>query len=311
MSNRPSKKRSSSARVQAAVQRRPERQPGLDHRHLVALVVVGVVIIVAIASSNNGGGSDNITGRKTAPAALVTKVTTMPDQRHHQPSAPARRWALPKPINGKPIEHERQAGHPLHRRRVLPVLRHRAMGHGQRPVAVRHLHQPEDHQLVDHRRRPRAPRRSSFYKADYTSDYIHFTGVETEDNTKGKLETPTAASSDPGHRRRPYNPQQGSIPFIYFNGEYLISGATFDVGVLQGKTWDQIATAMNDPSSAIAKGAIGAANGITATICLTTGNQPANVCSLPVIKSLQTQIKAQSSSSSSSDRQLQHAQPLT
>ena len=56
---------------------------------------------------------------------------------------------------------------------------------------------------------------------------------------------------------------------------------------------------MNDPSSAVAKGAIGAANGITAAICLTTNNKPSNVCSLPVIKSLQTQIKAQSSSSSS------------
>ena len=73
------------------------------------------------------------------------------------------------------------------------------------------------------------------------------------------------------------------------------------MGVLQGKTWDQIATAMQDPSrTAVAKGVIGAANGITAAICLTTKNQPANVCSLPVIKSLQTQIKAQSSSASSS-----------
>ena len=68
------------------------------------------------------------------------------------------------------------------------------------------------------------------------------------------------------------------------------------MGVLQGKTWDQIATAMSDPYSAIAKGVIGAANGITATICLTHQDQPANVCSLPVIKSLETQIKAQTSS---------------
>ena len=46
----------------------------------------------------------------------------------------------------------------------------------------------------------------------------------------------------------------GSIPFIYFDGKYLISGATYDVGVLQGKSWDQIATAMSDKSSADRQG---------------------------------------------------------
>ena len=88
----------------------------------------------------------------------------------------------------------------------------------------------------------------------------------------------------------------GSIPFIYFNGEYLISGATYDVGVLQGKTWDQIAAAMNDPTSAVAKGAIGAANGMTATICLTTKNQPSSACSLPVIQTLESRSSPAQSS---------------
>ena len=53
--------------------------------------------------------------------------------------------------------------------------------------------------------------------------------------------------------------------------------------MLQGKTWAQIAAALHDPSSAIAQGALGAANYMTAAICKMTGDQPASVCSsLPV-----------------------------
>jgi hypothetical protein len=51
-----------------------------------------------------------------------------------------------------------------------------------------------------------------------------------------------------------------------------------------------VAAALKDPSSAISKGAIGAANMITATICKTTNNQPSNVCTTPTIKTIEGQI---------------------
>jgi hypothetical protein len=70
----------------------------------------------------------------------------------------------------------------------------------------------------------------------------------------------------------------GGIPFIDFGGNYLIDGATYDPAVLEGKSQQQIATALRDPSSPISQGAIGAANTITATICLLTQNQPASAC---------------------------------
>ena len=68
--------------------------------------------------------------------------------------------------------------------------------------------------------------------------------------------------------------EQGAIPFIDFGGKYFVHGAQYNPQVLSGQTWAQVAAALQDPSSAIAKGADGAANMITATICKTTNNQP-------------------------------------
>ena len=299
MSNRPSKKRSSSARVQAA------SNAGKSGNRawiigVVAVVVVGVVVIAAIATSNNGGSSD-ITGRKAAPASLVTKISTVPSSVISTVGAGST-LGLPKPIDGKPITVDGKPGVLYIGAEYCPYC---ATERWAMVNALSRFGTFSGLKITNSSTTDQYPatKTLSFYGSSYTSDYIHFTGVETQNNTSGKLETPTAADQAifAKYDTSPYvTGSSGSIPFIYFNGEYLISGATYDAGLLQGKTWDQIATAMHDPSSAIAKGAIGAANGITAAICLTTGNKPSNVCSLPVIKSLQTQIKAQSSGSSSS-----------
>jgi hypothetical protein len=59
---------------------------------------------------------------------------------------------------------------------------------------------------------------------------------------------------------------------------------------MAGKTWGQIASAMHDPSSPIARDVDGAANYFTAAICQVTGNRPASVCSAPFIKNLQSRL---------------------
>ena len=69
----------------------------------------------------------------------------------------------------------------------------------------------------------------------------------------------------------------------------MISGASFSPQVLQGKSWSQIATALKDPTSPIAKAVDGAANYLTATICTLTGNQPATACT-PVVKQLEAKL---------------------
>jgi hypothetical protein len=82
---------------------------------------------------------------------------------------------------------------------------------------------------------------------------------------------------------------QGAIPFIYFGGKYLIVGATYSPQVLQGKSYQQIANSLSSPSSAIAKGMLGAANNITATICKLTNNQPTTACT-PTITGLESSL---------------------
>jgi thiol-disulfide isomerase/thioredoxin len=134
----------------------------------------------------------------------------------------------------------------------------------------------------------------NFYKASYASKYLTFTPVEQETVSEKPLEKLTSAQTAliTKYDSPPYvsSSEQGAIPFIDFGGKYFVHGAQYDPQVLSGQTWAQVAAALKDPSSAIAKGADGAANMITATICKTTNNQPSNVCTTPTIKTIEGQI---------------------
>jgi hypothetical protein len=80
----------------------------------------------------------------------------------------------------------------------------------------------------------------------------------------------------------PTSADDGSFPFVDFGNKYVIDGASYDPAVLAGKTWAQVAAALQDPSSPIAKSADGAANVITAAICKLTNNKPATACTSTV-----------------------------
>jgi thiol-disulfide isomerase/thioredoxin len=136
----------------------------------------------------------------------------------------------------------------------------------------------------------------TFYKSTYTSPYLTFTPVETQKVDRSPLQTPTKAQQALVNKydAAPYVPGatagNGPIPFVDFGNKWIISGASYSYTVLMGKTWSQIAAALHTPSSPIAQGADGAANMMTAALCKLTSNQPANVCSAPVIKTLQGQL---------------------
>jgi len=133
----------------------------------------------------------------------------------------------------------------------------------------------------------------SFYDSTYNSNYITFTPIEIYTNIPSgsggytTLQTPTKAQNNIINKydASPYLPSSdaGAIPFIDFGNKYLIAGATYDPQVLQGKSATQIASSLSDPSSAIAKGADGAANVIIATICHLTNNQPTTVCNSNIL----------------------------
>jgi len=132
----------------------------------------------------------------------------------------------------------------------------------------------------------------SFHDSSYHSRYIGFTPVEMYTNIPNSsgyttLDTPTSAEQSlmNTYDAPPYvsSSEQGSIPFIYFAGKYLIVGATYSPQVLQNQTYQSIANALSNPKSSIAQGVLGAANNLTATICKLTNNQPSTACTSTII----------------------------
>jgi hypothetical protein len=134
----------------------------------------------------------------------------------------------------------------------------------------------------------------TFYKASYTSRYLTFSTVEEQTVSKATLQRPTSAQQAliSKYDSPPYVQQAdaGAIPFIDFGGKYLVHGAQYNPQLLAGKTWSQVAAALHDPSSSIAKGVDGAANTVTAAICKITNNQPSSVCSSATIQKLAGQL---------------------
>jgi hypothetical protein len=138
----------------------------------------------------------------------------------------------------------------------------------------------------------------TFYKSTYKSNYINFTSVEETTNARQgnssntsvpyvTLQTPTSAQAALGQA---YDPS-GSIPFMDLGNKYVQVGnlSPLSPTQLDGKTWAQVATAMNDPSSSLGQAEIGNANYMTAAICKLTNNQPATACT-PTIQKLESNL---------------------
>ena len=127
----------------------------------------------------------------------------------------------------------------------------------------------------------------SFYGATYTSQYLTFQGVETQSNKHSgqgyaplQQLTPAQASLLQKYNAAPYVPSDsaGSIPFVDFADQAVISGASYSPQVLAGKSQADVAAAIKDPTSDISKSIGGTANAISALLCKLTGGQPATVC---------------------------------
>ncbi|MCG6955671.1 MAG: DUF929 domain-containing protein [Gemmatimonadetes bacterium] len=135
----------------------------------------------------------------------------------------------------------------------------------------------------------------SFYGGHYTSDHIAFQSVELASEvlmSNGRyqpLETPTTTQEAliKKYDAPPYVPQQstGGIPFILVGGRYMWSGSPFSPQVLANRTQADIAATLPQGSGVAAQAILANANMFTAAICAVDGNQPADVCSNPVIQS--------------------------
>ena len=127
----------------------------------------------------------------------------------------------------------------------------------------------------------------SFYRSSYSSQYIDFVPLEQEGYRGIILETPTA---DEQQIINAYNQGQG-YPFIDVANTYLFSGASYDPAILNAQDWQGIADSLSDPQSPIAKCILGTANYLTATICETTNQQPADVCKAAPIPQIRQSLE--------------------
>ena len=128
----------------------------------------------------------------------------------------------------------------------------------------------------------------TFVGAKYTSKYITFTPVEEFGATSSTiLQNPTAAQQALATK---YDPS-GSIPFIDLGNKYVEVGnlSPLSPSMMTGKTWAQVAAAMNDPTSSLGKALVGNANYLTAATCVLTGNLPASACT-PTIQKLEANL---------------------
>ena len=122
----------------------------------------------------------------------------------------------------------------------------------------------------------------TFRGSSYTSDVIELAPVETQDRDHNPLDTPSALQ-DASLKR--YD-QAGSIPYLSIADRYFEVGSGYPPDVLAGRTWQQIADQMRDPSSSVARAVLANANFITAAICDVTANAPASVCDSAVLRAL-------------------------
>ena len=291
-------KRDGTRREKIAAQRARERRAEIRNRLLIAsgsvVVVIAIVatfLVIKLNSKTPAGVSNGPVG--TALANVVTNTTSVPASTLDTVGAGSVTGSLTK-INGAPLT---QNGKPEMLYIGAEYCPYCAAERWAMVVALSRfgtfsgLHTVHSSSSDVFANTPTW----TFYKSSYTSPYLSFTPVETLTNIPDKASSAgyTSLQSTTSAQQALMNSYdtQGSIPFVDIGNKYVQVGnpAGFGPQVLAGKSWSQIAAALKDPSSAIAKGVDGAANYLTAAICKLTNNQPATACT-PVVKQLEAKL---------------------
>ena len=122
----------------------------------------------------------------------------------------------------------------------------------------------------------------SFYKSAYTSRYVSFSATEAETVDRAPLQPVTALDKSlmDKYDAPPYVPAgyNGSFPFVDLGNKFVITGASYDPGLLAGLSWGQIAADLANPASPVGRAIDATANRITAAVCAMTGDKPGDVC---------------------------------
>jgi len=301
-------KRDGSSRQQRiAAQRAAARRAEIRNRILIAsgavVVVIAVVVaFIAIKANSNGksptSSANGPTG--TALSAVVKDTTTVPASTLNSVGTGSGVTGLPIKINGGSALTSNGKPEMLYMGALYcPFCAAERWG---MVVALSRFGTFKNLSTTHSSSSDEFPNTPTwtFYKSSYTSKYLTFSSVEEQTNTLASggqsyttLQTPTPAQEAllEKYDAPPYVSSQskGSIPFVDIGNKYMLSGASYSPQLLQGKTWSQVATALKNPASPIAKAIDGTANYITAAICKTTGNQPASACT-PAVQKIEAKL---------------------
>ena len=229
------------ARAKAAALREKERRREARRRMLMALgAVVAVLAVIATLVVIRFSGDDESSG--TVPAvsldpATATKVTALPAatlETIDRGSVP--QTALPKPVTGSPLT---QDGKPkvvyigaeycpyCAAERWPMVVALSRFGTWRNLGATTSGSSPEPY--------PNTPT-FIFHGTSFSSPYLVFEGVETETNKRqgDGWEPLDKLTAEQQKLIDTYKP--GGIPFVDFGNRFTVNGASFDPGVLTGKS---------------------------------------------------------------------------
>jgi thiol-disulfide isomerase/thioredoxin len=279
-----------SARQRAAQLRAEAAQADASRRRRSAITIIGIVVAIIAAlviSKVAAGGAKSGKARTSASAAAVQQVTHVPSSVLATVGAGTAK-AGPQPVSGQPVAASN--GKPT----VLFVGAEWCpfCATERWPLIVALSRFGTFGPLNETASSPSDsyPNTATFslHGVSYASQYLTLDAKEIQSNQvkNGKyttLDKLTAAEN------ADFQKANGGFPYINLGGKYRVT-TQLDPQTLHGKSVEQIAAALSDPNSDIAKGVDGAANLLTAGLCKLTNNTPANVCAAEPIASLSSQI---------------------
>ncbi len=272
----------SSGRAARARNRRAAARRGTDRRFayiVIAVVVVVIAVIAAVALTGGSGGSKGSGGTTAAPPEVVHAATSVSPSTLDSVGVP-QGISPPKKASGSlpPYEVDGKPGVLYIGGEYCPYC---AAERWSMVVALSRFGTFQDLKLTRSSTSDVYPgtHTFSFVGSRFTSRFVSFDGVEMFGNRRtatgyNRLEQPSPQQLK---LFRTLDPSQ-SFPFMDIGNRYVISGASFNPGVLQGLDWKQIASQLDNPSSQVARAVDGTANLMTAAICRTTGGRPGSVC---------------------------------
>jgi len=279
------------ARRELAARQRRSRLMGVGAIILAVIVVVAIVVAVGLLHNNQGAKTTAATDE------VISGVTSVPAATFDEVGAgsiktlPSAITADPLTADGKPrilyVGAEYCPFCAAERWSLVAALARFGTFSGLGETAST----PQDVY-------PNTPT-LSFHGSTYTSQYLSFSGYEIQDTAGKPLDTLPADDQTllKKYDAPPYVSSDGSIPFIDLFGSYVSQGASYSPDLLKGMSHAEVATAMQEPSSQVAKSVDAQANVFSAIICQATQGKPGDVCTSSGVQAAAAELASASNGS--------------